>query len=75
MKQTKDSLKRYKKGFSLFGGGGSRDGEEAKDEERLRAQILLDVEAFGEDARRLGIAVDASEAYVKLRDAASSYTA
>ncbi|KIO31284.1 hypothetical protein M407DRAFT_68051 [Tulasnella calospora MUT 4182] len=75
MKQTKDSLKRYKKGFSLFGGGGSRDGEEAKDEERLRAQILLDVEAFGEDARRLGVAVDASEAYAKLRAAASSYTA
>ncbi|KAG8951414.1 hypothetical protein FRC04_006185 [Tulasnella sp. 424] len=75
MKQTKDSLKRYKKGFSLFGGGGSRDGEEAKDEERLRAQILLDVEAFGEDARRLGVVIDASEAYTKLKAAASNYTA
>ncbi|KAG9017709.1 hypothetical protein FRB90_000194 [Tulasnella sp. 427] len=74
MKQAKDSLKRYKKGFSLFGGGGSRDGDEAKDEERLRSQILLDVEAFGEDARHLGVVVDTSPAYVQLKDAASSYT-
>ena len=75
MKKTEDSLRKYKKGKiwapSLFGGGGSRD-EEGKDEERIRMQILLDVKAFGEDAKRLGVDLDASEGYKALQDIASS---
>jgi conserved oligomeric Golgi complex subunit 2 len=71
MKKTEDSLRRYKKGkisaFSLFGGSGSKDSEEGKDEERVRAQMILDVQALGKDAQTLGVDVDASEAFATLR--------
>ncbi|KAG8897124.1 hypothetical protein FRB99_008430 [Tulasnella sp. 403] len=76
MKQTEESLRRYKKGkisaFSLFGGGSSRENEESKDEERVRAQMVLDVEALGQDARRLGVETDAIEAYATLKATAAS---
>lgn len=75
MKKTEDSLRRYKKGkisaFSLFGNAGSKDAEEGKDEERVRAQIVLDVDALGEDAKRLGVDVDSSEAFAALRATAA----
>ncbi|KAG9010340.1 hypothetical protein FRB93_004179 [Tulasnella sp. JGI-2019a] len=73
MKQTDDRLRKLKKGkisaFSLFGGAGSKDGEDGKDEERVQAQIILDVGAFGEDAKKLGVDVDSSEAFATLQSA------
>ncbi|KAG8878645.1 hypothetical protein FRB97_002328 [Tulasnella sp. 331] len=75
MKKTEDSLRRYKKGkisaFSLFGNAGSKDVEEGKDEERVRAQIVLDVDALGDDAKRLGVDVDSSEAFTALKATAA----
>jgi len=75
MKKTEDSLRRYKKGkisaFSLFGGSGSKDGEEGKDEERVRAQIVLDVDALGEDAKLLGVDLEADSAFALLKATAT----
>ncbi|KAF9012367.1 oligomeric golgi complex component, COG2-domain-containing protein [Cyathus striatus] len=71
MRKTEESLKRLKKGkkttFSLFSGNGSGRDDEGRDEERIRLQMILDVEAFGEDARSLGIKTDASEPYNALK--------
>ncbi|KAG8931546.1 hypothetical protein FRC02_002534 [Tulasnella sp. 418] len=71
MKKTEDSLRRYKKGkksaFSLFGGGSSRDEEEGKDEDRVRAQMGLDVEALGQDALAMGVDVENNEAFKTLK--------
>ena len=76
MQKTEDSLRRMRKGkmfaLPLFGGGASRENEEGKDAERIRMQIVLDVDALGEDAKRLGVDVDASEAYTTLKSTASS---
>ncbi|EDR11848.1 uncharacterized protein LACBIDRAFT_247029 [Laccaria bicolor S238N-H82] len=60
MKKTEESLKRLKKGkksnFSLFGTAPAND--EGRDEERIRAQMILDVEAFAGDGSTLGVDVD-----------------
>ncbi|KAJ6499941.1 COG complex component [Mycena vitilis] len=71
MKKTEDSLKRLKKGkkstFSLFGGGSAKD-DDGKDEERIRAQMILDVEAFGKDGQLLGVALDESDSFKSLTE-------
>ncbi|KAF7376188.1 Conserved oligomeric Golgi complex subunit 2 [Mycena sanguinolenta] len=71
MKKTEDSLRRLKKGkkstFSLFGGGAAKD-EDGKDEERIRMQMILDVEAFGKDGQSLGLSVDRSESFQSLTE-------
>ncbi|CAL1707275.1 unnamed protein product [Somion occarium] len=76
MKKTEESLRRLKKGkkstFSLFGGGAGKDDEGRADEEKIRAQMILDVEAFGKDAASLGVAVDNSATYQALKDLAHS---
>lgn len=60
MKKTEESLKRLKKGkksnFSLFGTAPTND--EGRDEERIRAQMILDVEAFARDGSTLGVDID-----------------
>ncbi|KIK01394.1 hypothetical protein K443DRAFT_98669 [Laccaria amethystina LaAM-08-1] len=60
MKKTEESLKRLKKGkksnFSLFGTAPTND--EGRDEERIRAQMILDVEAFARDGSTLGVDVE-----------------
>ncbi|KAJ7647285.1 oligomeric golgi complex component, COG2-domain-containing protein [Roridomyces roridus] len=70
MKKTEDSLRRLKKGkkqtFSLFGGNTKE--EEGKDEERIRAQMILDVEAFGKDGQLLGVDLEQSEAFKTLTE-------
>lgn len=75
MKKTEESLRRLKKGkkstFSLFGGSGSaREDEGRADEEKIRAQMILDVEAFGKDAEGLGVVVGESESYRTLSELA-----
>lgn len=71
MKKTEESLRRLKKGkktpFSLFGTSVSKD-EEGKDEERIRTQMILDVQAFGKDAESLDVTLNNSEAYKALED-------
>uniref|UniRef100_D8QCD3 Conserved oligomeric Golgi complex subunit 2 n=1 Tax=Schizophyllum commune (strain H4-8 / FGSC 9210) TaxID=578458 RepID=D8QCD3_SCHCM len=65
MRKTEESLRRLKKGrkttFSLFGGGAKDD--EGRDEERIRTQMILDVEAFGREGEALGVDVGQSAAF------------
>jgi hypothetical protein len=72
MKKTEESLRRLKKGkkatFSLFGSSNVSKDEDGKDEERIRTQMILDVEAFGKDAESLGVTLDVSESYKALKD-------
>ena len=71
MRKTEESLRRLKKGkkagFSLFGSG-STSVEDGKDEERIRHQMSLDVEAFGNDAIALGVDTKECQAYVQLEE-------
>lgn len=72
MRKTEDSLRRLKKGkknaFSLFGNTGAGKDEDSKDESRIRAQMILDVEAFGKDAVSLGVVLESSEHFKALKD-------
>jgi len=69
MKKTEESLRRLKKGkktgFSLFGSG-SAPGDDGKDEERIRHQMVLDVRAFGKDASALGVDIGGCQEFVQL---------
>jgi hypothetical protein len=69
MKKTEESLRRLKKGrqsaFSLFGNTTAGNDE---DEERIRNQMILDVDAFGRDAESLGVSPHASEAFKSLKE-------
>mgnify|MGYP002400749382 FL=1 len=71
MKKTEESLRRLRKGkkptFSLFGGASSGN-DESKDEERIRAQMILDVEAYGQDAQGLGVNIEQNEQYLALKE-------
>ncbi|KAJ7703146.1 oligomeric golgi complex component, COG2-domain-containing protein [Mycena rosella] len=70
MKKTEDSLRRLKKGkkstFSLFGGSTKED--DGQDEERIRTQMILDVEAFGKDGQLLGVSLDESDSFKSLQE-------
>lgn len=65
MKKTEESLRRLKKGkkttFSLFGTSNTDD--EGRDEERIRTQMIYDVNAFGKDTESLGVSLEKSESY------------
>ncbi|KAE9411437.1 COG complex component [Gymnopus androsaceus JB14] len=72
LKKAEDSLRRLKRGtksttFSLFGSASPKD-DEGRDEERIQAQLILDVEALGKDAETLGINVVNIEAFVALNN-------
>jgi hypothetical protein len=71
MKKTEESLRRLKKGkkttFSLFGSTSTKD-DDNKDEERIRTQMIIDVNAFGKDAQSLGVQIEQSKAFESLRD-------
>lgn len=71
MKKTEESLRRLKKGkktgFSLFGSGPT-PADDGKDEERIRHQMALDVEAFGKDAIALGVDIEECQAFVQLEE-------
>lgn len=72
MKKTEESLRRLKKGkkatFSLFGTSNPGKDDEGRDEERIRTQMIHDVDAFGKDAQSLGVELDSSESYQALKD-------
>ena len=75
MKKTEESLRRLKKGqrstYSLFGSS-SREDDARADEEKIRTQMILDVDAFGREAESLGVAVQASATYRSLAEMARS---
>ncbi|KAA1473910.1 COG complex component [Dentipellis sp. KUC8613] len=67
MKKTEESLRRLKKPtFSLFGNSSAANDD--RDEERIRTQMALDVEAFGKDAEKLGVDVKQSASFKTLND-------
>ena len=77
MKKTEESLRRLKKGkksaFSLFGSSTSaKDDDGRADEEKIRTQMILDVEAFGKDAETLGVTVGDSTTYRSLKELANA---
>jgi hypothetical protein len=76
MKKTEESLRRLRKGkkakptFSLFGSSTDNGKDEEKEEEFIRSQIILDVEAFGKDAQTLDIELDKFAEYGTLKELA-----
>ena len=70
LRKNEESLRRLRmgkrSGFSFFGSASSTSDEDSRDEERIRAQLILDVEAFGKDAGSLGVHIDQSAAYKAL---------
>ena len=70
MRKTEESLRRLKKGkksaFSLFGSANST--EEGRDEERIRDQMGLDAEAFGNDAKSLHVNVETNQNFRILKE-------
>ncbi|KDR75857.1 hypothetical protein GALMADRAFT_248589 [Galerina marginata CBS 339.88] len=71
MKKTEESLKRLKKGkkstYSLFGNN-TGTSDEGRDEERIRSQMILDVNAFGRDGESLRIEVHANPSFLTLKE-------
>ncbi|KZV90605.1 hypothetical protein EXIGLDRAFT_720206 [Exidia glandulosa HHB12029] len=79
-KKQEEALRRLKQprratGFSLFGGGAGRAQDDTRADERIQAQIVLDVETLGKDAAGLGVDVESSEAYRMLKASAASWLA
>ena len=72
MRKKEESLRKLKKGkkpaFSLFGGVPKED--DGRDEERIRQQMVLDVEAFEADAKTLGVDVQGSSSFKSLHEIA-----
>jgi hypothetical protein len=72
MRKTEESLKRLKKGkkstFSMFGSAASAKDDEGRDEERIRAQMIIDVDAFGREALVLGVQPDKHDSYRSLKE-------
>lgn len=70
MRKAEESLRRLRvgqrKGFSLFGGSSSNRDDDSRDEERVRAQLILDVEALGKDAEALGVDVSGNASFKAL---------
>ncbi|KIK67348.1 hypothetical protein GYMLUDRAFT_37448 [Collybiopsis luxurians FD-317 M1] len=71
LRKAEEYLQKLQKGkksnapFSLFGSAASKD-DEGKDEERIRAQLILDVQALGKDAEALGINPAKNETFLAL---------
>lgn len=69
MRKTEESLRRLKKGkkstLGIFSGA-SASKDDDRDEERIRAQMIMDVETFGQDGKSLGIGIASVESYVQL---------
>ncbi|KAJ1304471.1 hypothetical protein OPQ81_005618 [Rhizoctonia solani] len=75
IKQTEQSIRRVNRAptFSLFGSRNA--GGDERDDERIRAQMMLDVDSLGHEARSLGFGmaevVENSEGYKELKRVAS----
>jgi conserved oligomeric Golgi complex subunit 2 len=77
MRKNEELLRRLKKGkksaFSLFSSSSSAaSSDDFVDEDRVRAQVLLDVDALGKDAASIGVRIEESIAYKDLRTLAES---
>jgi hypothetical protein len=72
MKKTEESLRRLKKGqtstFSLFRTANNAKDDESRDQERIRAQMIIDVDAFRKDAESIGVNTQSSRAFTSLVD-------
>lgn len=78
MKKTEESLRRLKKGkkattglfgtASLFGHASQGKEDDNKEEERIRTQMILDVEAFGKDAELLDVDVRTNSSFIALTE-------
>ncbi|GAA6061648.1 hypothetical protein JCM10212_002525 [Sporobolomyces blumeae] len=72
-KKTEDSLRWLKKGrqgLSFFGRATSSSTDDGStDDDRVKLQMQLDVEALGDDAREVGVDIESSEAFGALRKA------
>ncbi|KIY73086.1 COG complex component [Cylindrobasidium torrendii FP15055 ss-10] len=68
LKKIEDPLRRLKKNkkpaFSLF--GNANPGKEEEDDERIKSQMILDVDSFGKDAHALGVPVESNETFKAL---------
>ena len=62
-------LKRGKKSYSLFG---KADDDGKADEDKIRTQMILDVDAFGREAESLGVAIQENATYRSLAEMARS---
>jgi hypothetical protein len=71
-KKAEESLRRINKSqkstFSLFGSARPAKDDKARDDERIRTQMIIDVNAFGQDAQALGVDVEACETFRALRE-------
>lgn len=78
MRRAEESLRRLKigkrHGFSFFGGSSATPDEDNRDDERLRAQLILDVTAFGQDAEALGVNLESCTSYKALERSVHSNT-
>ena len=77
MRKNEELLRRLKKGkksaFSLFSSASSAaSSDDLIDEDRVRTQVLLDVDALGKDAAAIGVSLEDSHAYKTLRSLAQS---
>jgi len=64
--------KNARTGFSLFGaaGQGAHD-DQVKDDERVRAQVVMDVDRLGHEAQVFGVTLSDVPAYQALRELAA----
>jgi hypothetical protein len=71
-KKAEESLRRLQRNqkatFSLFGSAKSNKDDKARDDQRIRTQMILDVQAFGQDAESLGVDIRAFDSYSSLVD-------
>lgn len=75
-RKAEESLRRINRGqrvpFSLFGSSRPAKDDKARDDERIRMQMTLDVEALGKDATSLGVKVEEAEVYRTLLEIATA---
>lgn len=69
-KKMEESLRRHQRAqkntFSLFGSAKPSKEDQSRDDERVRAQMTMDVDAFGKDAESLGVNIRQSKEYASL---------
>jgi conserved oligomeric Golgi complex subunit 2 len=75
IKKNEEALRRLKKnartGFSLFGAAQGAQDDQAKDDERVRAQMIMDVDRLGHEAQVFGVTLSDIPAYQALRELAA----
>ncbi|CCA68650.1 related to ERG8-phosphomevalonate kinase [Serendipita indica DSM 11827] len=68
--KNEEQLKRLRKGarsgFSLFGGQSTTQDEAIKDDERIREQMIMDVNRLGQEAEAFGVTLSAIPTYSAL---------